>query len=173
VSPRGGQGPTAWHRGQRAAAQRRALLHGATSGARGQQRSHAGCALLQGATSARVQQHGGVRFCRAPRQSERSRAAVRASASAEQPWRREPKSTAACAFLPGAASARAKQRGGVRFHRARTSPTRGRNSTAACMRFCVAPRQQPEHNSTAACASAERRGSQGTAGAPFLPLHFF
>jgi hypothetical protein len=81
-----------------------------------------------------------------------------------------------------ASSARAKQHGGVRFHRARASSVKGHNSAAAC--FCMALRQcqQPEYSSTGACvclrrpprqperssavvrASTERRSSQGTAG---------
>ena len=125
----------------------------------------------QSAMTARTQQHGGVRFCfcrAAMAARDQKHGAVGFYQALRQP---EQNSTAGCAstecaprqpegatarqraLLHGATSAaRAQQRGGVRFHRAPWQSDRSR---------------------TAACASTERRDSQGTAGAPFLPLHFF
>ena len=87
--------------------------------------------------SARAQQHGGVRFC-VCRQPEQNSAA---GCAFTERARRQPEGTTARrrALLHAATStARAQQHGGVRFYRA-----------------ALTPRQQPEHNSTAARASAE------------------
>jgi hypothetical protein len=102
--------------------------------------------------AARAQQHGGVRFCRAPRQPEQQHGGVRfhrayafsaqghnSTAACASTWRHfSSQSTAAQAraLLQSATTARAQQHGG-------------------------------------ACASTERRSNQGTTGAPCLPLHFF
>jgi hypothetical protein len=126
---------------------------------------------------AREQQRGGVRFCfcraamaaRAQQQRRCGGRALLPGATSRQP---EQNSTAGCAstertprqpegtiarrhaLLHGATSAaRAQQHGGVRFclHRA--------------------PRQ-PEHSSALACASTERRSSQGTAGSQHSAVEF-
>jgi hypothetical protein len=89
------------------------------------------------ATPARAQQHGGVRFCQGTRQPEQNSTAGFAFTERAR-WQPEGTRARRRALLDGATStARAQQHGGVRFHRA-----------------AMAPRQQPEHNSTAACASA-------------------
>ena len=107
---------------------------------------------------------GGPGFCRAPRQQSKTAA------------RR-------LALLSGATSARAKQHGGVYFHRARASAARGHNSTAArASTSCHVNSQSPaarrralvqsghgatstamalQHGGVRFCRSG--RGSQGTA----------
>jgi hypothetical protein len=74
------------------------------------------------------------------------------------PWQSE--RAARWHALPQSATpARAQQHGGVRFCK---GPTPARAQQHASVRFCRAPRQ-PEHNSTPACASAERQhASQST-----------
>ena len=100
------------------------------------------------ATPARAQQHGGLRFCRTPRQPEQNSTA---GFVFTERARRQPEGTTARrrALLHGATSTtRAQQHGGVRFCRA-----------------AMAPRQQPllaqQHGGMCFCRSGH--DSQGTA----------
>jgi hypothetical protein len=150
------------------------------------------------ATPARAQQHGGLRFCRAPRQPEQNSTAR--FVFTERARRQSEDTTARRrALLHGATStARAQQHGGARFCRSgHGSQGTACSSTAACasigrdvsqsntarrgllpqsahlvspraqqhgdVRFCVGPRQQPEHSSAGARASAERHDNQSAA----------
>ena len=91
------------------------------------------------AMPARAQQHNGARFCQGPRQPEQNSTAGFAFTERAR-WQPEGTTARRRALLHGATStARAQQHGSARF--------------CSC-RAAMAPRQQPEHNSTAACASA-------------------
>ena len=72
-------------------------------------------------------------------------------------------STAACASVRGHASQSKTARRGLLLQSARVGSPRAQQHGG--VRVCMAPRQQPEHNSTAACASAgaAMAGSQSTA----------
>jgi hypothetical protein len=79
---------------------------------------------------------------------------------------RQPESTASStgggvrrALLPGATPARAKQHGEMRFHRARASPARGHNSTAAWQRALL--EGGPANNLTRAGVCREGEFCQG------------